>query len=509
MFLVMTCVTQVLASDALDSNAAVSWSTSSDGFPDLPGLPDPIGFAGPFVGVVGDQLLVAGGANFPGGRPWDGHEKVWHDRIFLLSWNEQQNAPASAWRKLEKDRLPRPLGYGVSLTIKHQGENAVLCIGGCDAGKHSDQVFLLTWNGKQVETVKGPSLPRPCAYFCGAVLDDEIFVAGGREQPDSPTALKTFWSLKIDDLQKKDAAWTERDPWPGRGRMLAVAGAQAGRFYLFSGTDLVPGENGGPKREYLTDCYSWSRAKGWKRVADIPRPCVAAPTPAPAAGQSHLLVLGGDDGKHAAEVEKLKDAHPGFPNEIMGYHTITDTWRPIGEMIKDVGDDPGGDPNSGVWPPVTTNTTSWRGRIVVASGEVRPGVRTPRVLWAERTPNTLSLSALDYSVIFVYLAALVMMGVYFSRRENTTDDFFLGGRRIPWWAAGMSIFGTQLSAITFMAIPAMVYRTNWVYFLMNMTIVAAAPVVVWMYLPFYRRLNVTTAYEYLELRFDPATRMVG
>ena len=61
-------------------------------------------------------------------------------------------------------------------------------------------------------------------------------------------------------------------------------------------------------------------------------------------------------------------------------------------------------------------------------------------------------------MLAVYLLALVGMGVYFSRREKTTDDFFLGGQRIPWWAAGLSIFGTQLSAITFMAIPAKAYR---------------------------------------------------
>ena len=101
------------------------------------------------------------------------------------------------------------------------------------------------------------------------------------------------------------------------------------------------------------------------------------------------------------------------------------------------------------------------------------------------------------------------MGVYFARRETSTRRFFLADRSIPWWAAGLSIFGTQLSAITFMAFPALVYRTDGVYVLGNMCIVLAAPVFVLYYLPFFRRLRVTTAYEYLEKRFSYTCRLVG
>ena len=101
------------------------------------------------------------------------------------------------------------------------------------------------------------------------------------------------------------------------------------------------------------------------------------------------------------------------------------------------------------------------------------------------------------------------MGFYFSRREKSTDDFFRAGGRVPWWAAGLSIFGTQLSAITFMAIPAKTFATDWRYFMLNMTIIMVAPFVILFYLPFYRRLNVTTAYEYLERRFNLLTRLIG
>jgi len=104
---------------------------------------------------------------------------------------------------------------------------------------------------------------------------------------------------------------------------------------------------------------------------------------------------------------------------------------------------------------------------------------------------------------------LVAMGLYFWRRGKTTDDFFKAGGRIPWWAAGISIFGTQLSALTFMTIPAKTFGTDWRYFVGNMAIVMAAPFIVLFYLPFFRRLKVTTSYEYLEKRFNLPARLLG
>ena len=101
------------------------------------------------------------------------------------------------------------------------------------------------------------------------------------------------------------------------------------------------------------------------------------------------------------------------------------------------------------------------------------------------------------------------MGYFFSRRQKNTNDYFKGGGRIPWWAAGMSIFGTALSAITFMAIPAKTFATDWSYFMLNMTIILVAPIIVFLFIPFYRKLNVTTAYEYLEVRFNLAVRLIG
>jgi len=158
---------------------------------------------------------------------------------------------------------------------------------------------------------------------------------------------------------------------------------------------------------------------------------------------------------------------------------------------------------------VTTTAVRWKDRIVIPSGEVRPGVRTPMVQTATVGTKSVDFGTVNYAVVVAYLLALVAMGFYFSRREKGTDDYFLAGKRIPWWAAGMSIYATQLSAITFVSIPAVAYATNWIVYPGQITILLMAPVVVIFYLPFFRRLNVTTAYEYLEHRFNLAVRLFG
>jgi SSS family transporter len=270
-----------------------------------------------------------------------------------------------------------------------------------------------------------------------------------------------------------------------------VVGTQNGDVYLFSGAELVSAENGTATRSYLRDAYRYDPEQNeWEQLAELPRPAVGAPSPAVDYGQSHLLLLGGDSGAYSGAPED----HPGFQRDVLAYHAITDTW-----VVKD----------SLPFSHVTTPAVRWEDGLVIPSGEVRPGVRSPAIYRGEPASVESRFGLVNYSVLIAYFVVLVGMGVYFSRRENTTDDYFLAGGRIPWWAAGISIFGTQLSAITFMAIPAQAYATNWVYILAQASIVLIAPVIVYAYLPFFRRLEVTTAYEYLGRRFNPSVRLFG
>jgi SSS family solute:Na+ symporter len=441
---------------------------------ELPPLPQPI--SGQFAGVSGGALLVAGGTNFP--IPlFEGGTKVWYDTVYVL--------PQKAHHWQAEFKLPHSLAYGGSVTTG----DGLVCAGGGGPDVHYRDVFLLKRSNGRIERVNLPPLPEPTAFCGAALLANTVYVAGGQTSPRSTRALKKLWAL---DLSSTAQGWKELDPWPGPGRILPAVAAQDGAVFVASGCELNPGPDGKAVRTYLRDAYAYRPGKGWKRIADLPRPVVAAPCSA--YGPSHVLMFGGDDGANAHRVQELKDKHPGFSRTILVYHTITDTWAELGRLPKGL---------------VTTTAVLWKGGIVIPGGEDRPGHRSDKVYSASAVKPKGHFFPLDYGVLIAYLAGMVVIGFFFAGREATTDDFFLGGRRIPWWAAGLSIFGTQLSAITFMAIPAKVYATDWVYILGNMCIVLIAPLVVFFYLPFFRRLNVTTAYEYLEKRFSLPVRLFG
>ena len=320
--------------------AAPAWTN-------LAPLPDREGFAYPFSGVHNGALLVAGGANFPGKKPWEGGTKVWYDDVFVL---EQSGG---AWRPAGK--LSRPLGYGISFSLP----DGVLCLGGSDARGHVPDAFLLRWSGGKLETRSFPALPRPLANACGVQVGGTLYVAGGIETPDSTAALRTFWAI---DPGAKEPRWRELEPWPGPGRMLAVAGSDGRAFFLFSGTSLAPDAAGKPARTYLRDAYRWAPGAGWSRLPDLPAAAVAAPTPAPVDAGGRLLVLGGDDGSLVSFAPL--DRHPGFPGAIHAYDPRSNAWSDAGKMPK---------------AHVTVPLVRWGEAWIMPSGEVRPGVRSPAV----------------------------------------------------------------------------------------------------------------------------------
>ena len=230
-------------------------------------------------------------------------------------------------------------------------------------------------------------------------------------------------------------------------------------------------------------------AQPWRRRADVPH-AVMAGTGA-AIGQSHIFVLSGDDGALMARTDELELEHPGFPKRVLAYHTITDTWIEAGASPANQ---------------VTTPAVVWGGKVILASGETKPRVRTPAVWAVEAVAHKRSFGAVNYAVLAVYLLAMVGVGVYFARRNRDTNDYFRGGQKVVWWAAGCSIFATMLSSITYMAIPAKAYQ-DLVYLVGNLMIPAVAPVAIYLALPFFRQIDATSAYEYLQKRFNMPVRL--
>ena len=114
---------------------------------------------------------------------------------------------------------------------------------------------------------------------------------------------------------------------------------------------------------------------------------------------------------------------------------------------------------------------------------------------------------INLSVVIVFLLGMAGMGIYFLKRNNSTEEYFLGGRKIPGWALGLSMVGTSISSITFLALPAAAYVLDYRQLTPNLFMPVAALVACWLFIPFFRRGRKTTAYEYLESRYGTGIRI--
>lgn len=124
--------------------------------------------------------------------------------------------------------------------------------------------------------------------------------------------------------------------------------------------------------------------------------------------------------------------------------------------------------------------------------------------------NTLTLAAfgrLDWFVLGGYFVVLIGASLYFTRRGQTsTNDYFLAGRRMPMWAAAMSVMATSLSAATFIGAPEESYRGDMTYLSSYIGTVLGALLVAIVFIPAFYRHNVSTVYELLEVRYGPTAK---
>jgi solute:Na+ symporter, SSS family len=118
-------------------------------------------------------------------------------------------------------------------------------------------------------------------------------------------------------------------------------------------------------------------------------------------------------------------------------------------------------------------------------------------------------TSLDWAIVLCYLVAVGTVGSLFYRRNTSSPDYFLGGRRMKALPVAISLVAADLSAISYMGVPAWAWQKNLQLFLSTCACLLAAPVVMYLFLPFYSHFKLYTGYQYLERRFDLKTRLVG
>ncbi len=459
----------------------------------------PLGVAGAVVGIHNEVMLLAGGANFPDALPWEGGKKAIYREGNIL-----ERTRDGKWEARGAFTLKNPVAYAASCSMP----KGVVFAGGEDESGPLRAVWRLEWDAaaKKVAQEALPELPLPLSNAAMANLGDKLYLAGGQS---ADAVSNQFLVLNLEDSKK---GWQELPQLPhavSHAVLLAQSNGTYPCLYLIGGRKANPGSTS----DLYDSVFCYDPKKNiWVPMHALPR-ALSAGTGV-AAGPSYLLLFSGDAGevfsrseqllvdiqqeqdtlkKEALKAERaeLLRAHPGFRKEVLLYNTVTDTWATIDSI-----------PYPGQ---VTTHAFRLGNDILIPSGEIKAGVRTPDIVSASIIRHK-SFFLLDYIVLIAYLLLMVFIGLWSSSQQGSTNDYFKGGQRIPGWAAGLSIYGTQLSAITFMSIPAKTYATNWNYFFLQMTIIMVMPIIVRYFIPFFRRLNITSAYEYLEKRFSYALR---
>ncbi len=448
--------------------------------------------SGHYAAWTDGGLATYGGCNFPNVPCADGGEKVYY-----------------------------PRAYGASVQVP----GGTVYLGGMDAASSLNEcLFINATDGTATPIV---SLPVGLDNFAATYYDGIVWVAGGQT---NGTPNKNVYALAFPNgkVKAESGAWSIVATLPDECRLqpcVAVQNTAAG-YALFVFGGYQPKAEGIEADVHTDGVYipiaelkkgnvapaQWKRtssAMAWiDNTADGKRKqqiqAVVGSTCAPM-GYSHVLFFGGvDHDIFKSAIEGRQDSlylrHTPewykFREDVLTYHTITDSWGtlPGNSLLARAG--------ACLTPEAEGKGWSYSG------GELMPGVRSAEVSHIE-VSNEKDFGWLNWTVLVLYLAAMLGMGVYFMRKENGADDFFKGGGRIPWWAAGISIYATMLSAITYMTIPAKAYTTDWTYYPMLWMILLVSFPVIKYYLPYFRKLNVTSAYEILEQRFNLFTRMLA
>ena len=121
----------------------------------------------------------------------------------------------------------------------------------------------------------------------------------------------------------------------------------------------------------------------------------------------------------------------------------------------------------------------------------------------------MSLTAVDYLVIGVYLLAITAFGSWFARYQKTTRDYFLTDRSVPWWAICFTIVATETSTLTFIGIPAQSYAGNMTFLQLAVGYIIGRLLVSVLFIPAYFRGDLFTSYELLQRRFGTGVKTLS
>lgn len=352
----------------------IKWTVAAT-LPDASPTEKSLGVAGPVAGISNDVLIVAGGANFPDGMPWNGAKKIYQDEIYVFHKKKGRISKG----KVSMQRLPQPIAYCASVSTG----NGIIYLGGENENGISDKVVWMQYNAKDdtIHFTSLPSLPLPLTNAAAALVNNKIFIAGGDKKDGTSSQ---FFSL---DLSLPHATWQTLATIPVTISFAVMAVQSNGEnecIYLSGGRSKT---QSGISTIY-NSVYAYNlKSNQWLEKAPLPYTLSAGT--GISIGSNEILLFSGDKGETFSKVEKMNlaigkekdepkkqelvkekiallNAHSGFTKEVLLYNTVLDKWESAGSIPFDA--------------PVTTTALKWGDCIIIPSGEIRAGVRTPQIL---------------------------------------------------------------------------------------------------------------------------------
>ena len=347
------------AAPATVGSPALAWQSMGTLSP-AEGQKENIGVAGLLQGTFGDYIIVGGGANFPAGGPLTGGAKVTYPDVYVL------RAAEAGLTETDHAQMPYPVGYGVSATTP----DGVLYFGGSTDESGARAVTRLTAPNGKLRTETLPALPFALQNGVAAYDKDTVYLGGGKQDG---VLSKKFYTYDI-----KTGTLTSLPDFPGEAREQSVAEFLGGRFFVFSGGANVA----------YTDGYAYDpKAQTWTSVAG---PNVNG-TPVSLLGAravrlnaDEMLVVGGFNREiydwavsnlntlQGEEKDAFRAHYFTMPPEdyhwnleILVYSAKADAWRSVGQLPFPA--------------PCGEALVIARGALFSISGEVKPGVRSPRL----------------------------------------------------------------------------------------------------------------------------------
>ena len=327
-----------------------------------------IGLSGIITGIIGDQLLIGGGNNFPAGLPWEGGTKKYYNDVFVYAIKNESLIHTGSFK------LPSSVAYAAIA----QTPDKIMYAGGENETGAINTVYSIQkkHGASGFEVITWPSLPEALTNAVAVATNAALYVFGGA---NSKGVSSKVWALYFDKIT---AGWKHVSDMP-QPTSFAAASLLQGQVYIMGGR--CKGADGISK--IYNHVFAWDTENNtWYEKAKLPE-AVSAAT-AVTTNDSSILFIGGDKSVVFHEVEllaakiaatsdttikkeltgiknNLQKTYLGFSKEVLNYNSVSNTWGTFAQLSFAA--------------PVTTHAFINNCKIYLAAGEIKPGIRSPKI----------------------------------------------------------------------------------------------------------------------------------